>query len=40
VAINQKLASYTVNVTDEQGVLIAVFQGMVYRKKETILTAP
>lgn len=36
-AINPKLASYTVNVTDEQGNLIAVFQGMVYRKKETIL---
>jgi len=39
VAINPKLASYTVNVTDEQGDLIAVFQGMVYRKKETISTA-
>ena len=39
VAINPKLASYTVNVTDEQGSLTAIFQGMVYRKKETILTA-
>jgi len=36
VAINPKLASYTVNVTDEQGGLIAIFQGMVYRKKETV----
>ncbi len=38
VAINPKLASYTVNVTDEQGDLIAIFQGMVYRKKEPVLT--
>ena len=37
-AINPKLASYTVNVTDEQGDLIAIFQGMVYRKKEPVLT--
>ncbi len=39
VAINPKLASYAVNVTDDQGNLIAVFQGMVYRKKEPIKTA-
>ena len=39
VAVNPKLASYTVNVTDEPGDLIAIFQGMVYRKKDTILTA-
>lgn len=39
VAKNSKLASYTVNVTDEEGNLIAIFQGMVYRKKETISTA-
>ncbi len=38
VAINSKLASYTVNITDEDGSLIAIFQGMVYRKKEVILT--
>ena len=38
-AINPKLASYTVNVTDEQGDLIAIFQGMVYRKKDNISTA-
>ena len=37
-AINPKLASYTVNVTNEQGDLIAIFQGMVYRKKEPVLT--
>ena len=39
IAFNPKIASYTVNVTNEAGEMIAVFQGMVYRKKETILTA-
>jgi acyl-CoA thioesterase len=36
VALNPKLASYTVNVTDEKGDLIAVFQGLVYRKDQVI----
>lgn len=36
-SINQKLASYTVTVTDDEGSTIAIFQGMVYRKKESIL---
>jgi acyl-CoA thioesterase len=36
VALNPKLASYTVNVTDEVGSLIAIFQGMVYRKSQPI----
>ena len=31
-ALNPKLATYTVRVTDEQGAPIAIFQGMVYRK--------
>ncbi len=31
-ARNPKLASYTVQVTDENGAKIAIFQGMVYRK--------
>jgi acyl-CoA thioesterase len=31
---NKNLATYTVTVTDEQGELIAIMQGMVYRKKE------
>lgn len=35
VDLNPKLASYAVNVTDEAGRLIAIFQGMVYRKTET-----
>ncbi len=36
VSRNFKLASYSVRVTDDQNDLIAIFQGMVYRKKETI----
>jgi acyl-CoA thioesterase len=31
-ALNPKLASYTVRVTDEGGAPVAIFQGMVYRK--------
>lgn len=37
VSRNPKLASYTIRVTDEAGELIALFQGMVYRKKDKIL---
>ena len=36
-SINQKLASYTVTVTDDDAGTIAIFQGMVYRKKESFL---
>jgi len=36
-SINQKLASYTVTVTDDDKCTIAIFQGMVYRKQESIL---
>ncbi|NLV24758.1 MAG: PaaI family thioesterase [Deltaproteobacteria bacterium] len=36
-AINPKLASYAVHITDDNGDTIALFQGMVYRKKETII---
>ena len=32
-----KLASYSVMVTDDCGDVVAIFQGMVYRKKESIL---
>jgi acyl-CoA thioesterase len=39
IAVNRKLASCTVNVTDAAGTLIAVFQGMAYRKKETVAQA-
>jgi acyl-CoA thioesterase len=33
---NFKLASYTVEVKDDAGDLVAVFQGMVYRKQDLI----
>lgn len=36
VSRNFKLASYTVRVTDDQEALIAIFQGMVYRKKDRL----
>jgi acyl-CoA thioesterase len=36
VALNPKLASYTVNVTDDGHSLIAIFQGLVYRKPQAI----
>lgn len=36
VARNPKLASYTVHVTDETAQIVAVFQGLVYRKKDAI----
>jgi acyl-CoA thioesterase len=35
-SINPKLGSYTVRVVDEQDNLIAVFQGLAYRKKDKI----
>jgi acyl-CoA thioesterase len=34
-----KLASYSVMVTDDSGDVVAIFQGMVYRKKESIIPA-
>jgi len=36
VAPHPRLASYTVRVTDAAGDLVAIFQGMVYRKKERL----
>ncbi|MGE0085853.1 MAG: PaaI family thioesterase [Desulfococcaceae bacterium] len=32
VSLNPKLGSYTVEVRDETGDMVAIFQGMVYRK--------
>ncbi|WP_174590872.1 PaaI family thioesterase [Methanocella conradii] len=40
VSINHKLGTYTIDVTNEAGELLAVFQGMVYRKKEKIDQLP
>lgn len=37
LSCNSKLASYSVTVTDDSGDTVAVFHGMVYRKKESIL---
>lgn len=34
---NVKLASYAVTITDDAGDVVALFQGMVYRKKEPII---
>ncbi len=36
---NPKLASYPVMITDDAGDTVAIFQGMVYRKKESIIPA-
>jgi acyl-CoA thioesterase len=35
ISCDHKLASYEITVTDEGGHVISVFQGMVYRKKES-----
>lgn len=35
-SINPKIATYTVSITDDAGDLVAIFQGMVYRKKFTL----
>lgn len=36
ISLNPKLATYTINITDEDGELIAIFQGLAYRKREKI----
>lgn len=36
-ACNPRLGTYTIRITDESGDLVAVFQGMAYRKKEQLL---
>jgi acyl-CoA thioesterase len=33
---NPKLATYTVDILDEEGELVAVFQGLAYRKRDTL----
>ena len=38
-ARNPRLASYLVQVTDDQGAVVAIFQGMVYRKQEPTIPA-
>lgn len=36
ISINPKLGTYTITVTDDKGELIAIFQGMAYRKRDKI----
>jgi len=36
VSLNPKLATYSIEITDEGGEIFAAFEGMVYRKKQTI----
>ena len=36
LGINPKLGTYTVDITDEKKTLVAVFQGLVYRKNQDI----
>ncbi len=37
LSLNPRLASYSVMITDDAGDIVAIFQGMVYRKKESII---
>lgn len=34
ISINPKISTYTINVIDDKNEIIAIFQGMAYRKKE------
>ena len=36
VSLNPKIASYTVDICNDEGELIAIFQGLAYRKKDKI----
>lgn len=36
VSRNPKLATYSIRVTDDAGEIVALFEGMVYRKKDQI----
>ncbi len=40
VSANPKIGAYTVRVTDDGGDLIAIFQGMAYRKRDSISASP
>jgi acyl-CoA thioesterase len=37
--LNPKLASYSVQITHDDNSVVAIFQGMVYRKKESVMPA-
>ena len=36
LSYNPKLGAYTIDITDERHNLIAVFQGLAYRKKDPV----
>ena len=36
VSSNHKLATYTIDITDDKGELIAIYQGLAYRKRAKI----
>lgn len=36
ISKNPKLGTYTIDITDDEGELIAIFQGMAYRKRDKI----
>lgn len=36
ISTNPKIGTYTITITDDNGELIAIFQGMAYRKKDKI----
>jgi acyl-CoA thioesterase len=36
ISLNNKLGNYTIDITDEQGQSIALFQGLAYRKKDPL----
>jgi acyl-CoA thioesterase len=36
ISVNHKIGTYTVDITNEKGEVIGIFQGMVYRKKDPI----
>jgi acyl-CoA thioesterase len=40
LSLNPKIGTYTVDIKDQTGQLIAIFQGMVYRKKDSIFVMP
>jgi acyl-CoA thioesterase len=40
LSVNAKLGSYTVDVRDGDGQLVAVFQGLAYRKSQSLPLAP
>jgi acyl-CoA thioesterase len=37
VSLNPKIASYTVDICNDEGELIAIFQGLAYRKRDKIV---